>query len=71
MFCYDCGKEKNVSEWTGKYNEQTGDKEMRLICPDECNHNRHDYKESRPVTLFRNPEKKCARCGKEIIIMLP
>ncbi len=72
MYCYECGK-KCVSEWTGYYNKETGSREVREVCPDECKHGRHLMQEDQELDSGKrwwnlytgyDVNEKCKRCGK-------
>lgn len=64
LYCYKCGKEC-ILEWEGTYNNRTGEKTMRQICPDECKHGDHKYADKLP-TLWESftGKDRCLRCGK-------
>jgi len=76
-YCKKCGAEK-VEEWTGRYDEDTGKKEVRLICSvSPCEHSGCNEVKPSPLSYegmtwwqrLTDPRDRptdiCSRCGKE------
>lgn len=65
-YCFDCGKQC-IKEKQDYYDTDTGEAVEKLICPDECEHGRHDFipRERRPI--FGKPSicKRCEELGHE------
>lgn len=65
-YCWACG-EKLTEEKLRTFNEETGKRETRLICPDPmCRFHCQGFNcDRRKIGGFFSSESKCVRCGKE------
>ncbi len=64
-FCHDCGAE-TVGVWYGKYNTDTGKKEMTLECTakDDCLHAGHNFRPTKSMRFWnRYYPVQCTKCG--------
>lgn len=72
-YCRECGKLK-VSETLNTFDELTGERATRKVCPYECEHGRHYFQAPPPdhrtfrqrVFGLPNPDCVCVRCGKRL-----
>lgn len=70
MYCRWCGK-KLIKEWTGLYDEYSGQKTMKDVCPDICKHGYHAYPPRFSTGILMGLWKTfmckefCLRCGEE------
>ena len=67
-YCTRCGA-KLVEEWTGTFEERTGQKHMRMICSvDPCGHSGCENAKVKDLTLWEKLSLasvyECKRCGK-------